>query len=281
MGDPSHYFPLARTLEENGFDTFYIPDSICYPEEAIGEYPYNTDGTREFLDGVPFLEPLSLIPALAAITQRLEFTTFVVKLPIRHPTLVAKQVTTIGVITDNRFGFGVGLSPWVEDFAVTDTDWKTRGPRMDEMIQIIRGLGQGGYFEFHGTYYDLPRIKMTPVPSEPVPILIGGHAKAAFRRAARLGDGWIHAGGDFATYTQLLGLMDEQLAAHDRSREGFEIHAMCPELFSLDGMRRLRDTGATHAIFVTRDPYTQPDQPLEVKQDFIKRMADEIVSQLD
>ena len=62
MTDPSYYLPLARAAEEAGYDSMVVPDSICYPEESDARYPYNPDGTREFLDGKPFLEPFSLIP---------------------------------------------------------------------------------------------------------------------------------------------------------------------------------------------------------------------------
>ena len=143
MCDPSHYVPLARAAEEAGWHSFVIPDSICYPEVSDSKYPYTPDGDRRFLEDKPFIEPFSLIPALAAVTERLRFTTFVVKLPIRQPVLVAKSVTSVAVLSNDRFAFGVGTSPWPEDFAVTGTEWKTRGARMDEMIEIIRGLGRG------------------------------------------------------------------------------------------------------------------------------------------
>ena len=151
--DPAHYLPLARAVEDAGWDTFIVPDSICYPEVSDSKYPYTPDGNREFLEDKPFIEPFSLIPAMGAVTSRLRFTTFVVKLPIRQPVLVAKSVASVAVMTQGRFGFGVGLSPWPEDFVVTGTDWKTRGKRMDEMIAIVRGLLRGGYFEFEGTHY--------------------------------------------------------------------------------------------------------------------------------
>ncbi len=70
-----------------------------------------------------------------------------------------------------------------------------RGKRMDECIDVIRGLTSGDYFEYHGEFYDFPRFKMTPAPTKPVPILVGGHADAALKRAAR-NDGWMHGGGD-------------------------------------------------------------------------------------
>src|SRR5580704_13812339 len=102
MTDPSFYGPLACAAEEAGYDSMVIPDSICYPRDASSTYPYNPDGSREFLEDKPFLEPFSLIPALGAVTSRIRFTTFVVKLPIRHPVLVAKQAGSVAVLTGDR-----------------------------------------------------------------------------------------------------------------------------------------------------------------------------------
>ena len=175
MIDPTMYAPLVRAAEEAGFDSFVIPDSICYPLDADSRYPYNADGSREFLEGKPFIEPFSLIPALAAVTERIRFTTFVVKLPVRHPALVAKQVTSVGVITGGRFRFGVGTSPWREDYDVTGVPWERRGARMDECIKIIDGLQSGEFFGYSGDFYEIPEIQLCPVPDKRVPILIGGH----------------------------------------------------------------------------------------------------------
>ena len=104
MIDPSFYPPLARAAEEAGYHSMVIPDSICYPLHADSVYPYSPDGSREFLEGKPFVEPFSLIPSLGAVTSRIRFTTFVVKMPIRNPVLLAKQVTSTAVLTGNRLG---------------------------------------------------------------------------------------------------------------------------------------------------------------------------------
>jgi len=280
MCDPGHYIPMAERLEKRGWDFMYVPDSICYPKEALDDqYPYHEG--REFLDGKQFLEPFSLIPALGTVTEKLEFATDVLKLPIRHPTLLAKQINTVAVMTAGRFRLGAGLSPWVEDFAVTDTDWDTRGPRMDEMIDILRGLMTGEYFEYHGKHYDLPAIKMSPVHDKPVPILIGGQSKPALRRAARTGDGWISAGSSLEELEDMMGRLRGLLKDAGRSEEGFEFHIMAPtDDYSADGMRRLRDLGATHVILWPRNPYVEPDCPLERKLDFIDSIADEVISKL-
>lgn len=278
MCDPTHYVPLAKAAEEGGFHSFVIPDSICYPEVSDSKYPYTPDGDRHFLEDKPFIEPFTLIPALAAVTERLRFTTFVVKLPIRHPVLVAKSVTSVAVMSDNRFGFGIGTSPWPEDFQVTGTDWKTRGKRMDEMIEIIRGLAAGGFFEFHGKHYDLPSIKMCPTPTKPVPILIGGHAEAALKRAARLGDGWMHAGTD--DLEAMIKRINDLRREYGREREPFEVHVISFDAFTLDGIRKLEDMGVTDVIVGFRNPYVEPidSQTLQQKLDMMRWYGDNIVA---
>ena len=280
MCDPGHYLPLAVAAEQAGWTSFVVPDSICYPEISASRYPYTPDGNREFLAGKPFLEPFTLIPALGAVTERLRFTTFVVKLPIRQPVLVAKQAASVAVLTGNRFGFGVGLSPWPEDFLVTGTDWKSRGTRMDEMIEIVRGLTatSGGFFEFHGRYYELESIQICPVPTQPIPILIGGHAEPALRRAARLGDGWMHAGGDADELARLLGRLAELRREYGRDREPFEVHVISLDGYTLDGVRRLEDLGVTDAIVGFRNAYEKDTMSLEQKIAALEGFADRVIT---
>jgi probable F420-dependent oxidoreductase len=278
MCDPSHYLPLALAAEQAGWTSFCVPDSIGYPEVSDSTYPYTPDGNREFLDGKPFIEPFSLIPAMGAVTERLRFTTFVMKLPIRLPMLVAKSAASVAVLTGNRFGFGVGLSPWPEDFAVTGQDWKSRGPRMDEMIDIVRGLTAGGFFEYHGKYYDIASIKISPTPSEPIPILIGGHAEPALRRAARVGDGWMHAGGDGEQLQTLLSRLKELRTEYGRERDAFEVHVISLDAYSLDGIKRLEDLGVTDAIVGFRNAYQADTQTIDHKIDALRRYADEIIA---
>jgi probable F420-dependent oxidoreductase len=280
MIEPSFYLPLARAVEEAGYTSFVVPDSICYPEVSESTYPYTPDGSREFLENKPFLEPFSLIPALGAVTTKLRFTTFVVKLPIRHPVLVAKAVTSVAVLTGNRFGFGVGLSPWPDDFRICGQPWRGRGARMNEMIEIIRGLARGGFFEFHGAHYDIESIKICPVPTEPVPILIGGHSEAALRRAARLGDGWMHAGGDARELGRMLERLRELRRAYGRERERFEVHAISFDAYSVDGVHRLEDTGVTDLIVGFRSPYTveADTETLAQKIDALRRYADDVIA---
>ncbi len=282
MCDPSYYLTLARAAEEAGYTSYAVPDSIIYPKDSDTKYPYTQDGDRQFLEGKPFIEPFSLVPAMAAVTERLRFTTFVLKLAIRQPVLVAKQAASVAVLGNNRFGLGVGLSPWPEDFIATGTEWKRRGKRMDEMIEIIRGLCTGDFFEFHGEFYDIPPMKICPAPTETLPILIGGHSDAALRRAARLGDGWMHAGGDPEELKGYLARLSELRAEYGRSGEPFEVHVISMDAFTPDGVRRLEDMGVTDAIVGFRNSYAAgPDtQTLEQKLVALRSFAETVVQKV-
>jgi probable F420-dependent oxidoreductase len=282
MTDPSFYAPLARAAERAGFDSMMVPDSICYPQHADSRYPFNPDGSREFLEDKPFLEPFSLIPALGAVTERLRFVTFVLKLPVRHPVLVAKQATSTAVLTGNRLVLGVGTSPWREDYEVLGVDWHTRGQRMDEEIAILRGLAAGGYFEHHGQVFDLPPVKIAPVPTAPIPILIGGHSEPALRRAASLGDGWLHGGGDPAELPSLLARLHARRRAAGTADRPFEVHVISTGAYHPDGVRRLEDQGVTDLIVGFRWPYhTGPDpEPLADKLTNLARFADTVIARV-
>jgi probable F420-dependent oxidoreductase len=280
MTDPSFYPALAQAAEDAGYDSMVIPDSICYPQHSDSVYPFNPDGTREFLEDKPFLEPFSLIPALGAVTSRLRFVTFVIKLPVRSPVLVAKQVTSTAVLTGGRLVLGVGTSPWREDYEITGVPWERRGRRMDEAIEIVRGLSAGGYFEFHGEIYDLPPVKMAPVPLAPVPVLLGGHGEAALRRAARTGDGWLHGGGDPADLPRLLARLAALRAQEGTADRPFDVYVISLDAYTADGVRRLEDLGVTDVIVGFRWPYsTGPDtEPLAAKLDNLRRYAGDVIA---
>src|SRR5256885_4056173 len=159
MTEPSFYAPLACAAEEAGYHSMVIPDSICYPRHSASVYPFNPDGSREFLEDKPFLEPFSLIPALGAVTGRLRFVTFVLKLPVRDPLLTAKQATSTAVLTGGRLVLGAGISPWREDYEVLGVYWASRARRMDESTAILLSLSAAGYFQFQSTAPDLSPVK--------------------------------------------------------------------------------------------------------------------------
>ncbi|MFM8599033.1 MAG: TIGR03619 family F420-dependent LLM class oxidoreductase [Mycobacterium sp.] len=281
MTDPSFYIPLAKAAEAAGYHAMTIPDSVAYPFESDSKYPYTADGNREFLDGKAFIETLVITAALGAVTERLHFNFFVLKLPIRPPALVAKQAGSLAALIGNRVGLGVGTSPWPEDYELMGVPFARRGKRMDECIEIIRGLTSGDYFEFHGEFYDIPKTKMTPAPTKPIPILIGGHADAALRRAAR-NDGWMHGGGN-EDLDELLTTLQRYREEEGTADKDFQIHVISLDAYTPDGIKRLEDKGVTDVIVGFRIPYINgPDtEKLDSKIRNLEMFAENVIAKLN
>mgnify|MGYP001821421849 FL=1 len=278
MCEPDHYLALARAAEQAGFDGIAVSDSICYPQQASSKYPYNKDGSREFLESVPFVESLISVAAMAAVTEKIRFATFVYKLAVRQAPVVAKQVQGIQVLSGNRFDFGVGISPWEEDFAVCNVPWEKRGKRFDEQIDILRGLESGEFFGYAGEMHDMPANKMNPVPSEPTSLLIGGHAEPALKRAARTGDGWMCAGADMQQLGAYIGRINQLRQEYGTADRPFRVFTTGQDAFTREGIEQLENLGVTDVVIAFRDVYAmEPDKPLDEKIAMLNWYAGEFI----
>ena len=279
MSDADHYLPLVKAAEEAGYDGITIPDSICYPQEASSKYPYNADGSREFLESVPFLESLIAVAAMAAVTERVRFATFVYKLAVRPIAPVAKQVQSIQQLSGNRFDFGIGISPWEEDFAICDVPWEKRGKRFDEQIDIFRGLETGEFFGYEGELIKMPANKMCPVPTERTPLLIGGHADAALKRAARTGDGWMCAGADMEQLGNYIRRLNELRDEYGTADRPFKVFTTGQNAFTKEGIEELEAIGVTDVVIAFRNVYEmEPDKPLDEKIAMLQWYANEFIN---
>ncbi|TWP54106.1 TIGR03619 family F420-dependent LLM class oxidoreductase [Lentzea tibetensis] len=268
---------LARTAEEWGYSSIALPDSLFYSEKVSAEYPYTPDGSRMWNEDTPWVDPMVAAAAMGAVTSHIRFYTQVLKLGSRNPLLLARQVGSVANMIGNRFGLGVGLGWAPEEFEWCGAPFADRGKRVDEMIDVLRLVLGGGMVEYHGSFFDFDRLQMSPAPSAPVPLYIGGHSPAALRRAARVGDGWTSAMIKFADLRSTITRLDE-LGAFDKP---FEIQAVCIDRFGLDGYRQLADIGVTDAIVVPWLFYGVGfDGPLQAKKDGIRRFADEVINRL-
>ncbi len=280
----SHWrdFPaLAQAAEESGFRSVAMPDSLFYPQTTESEYPYNdTEVIRSYIAASPFIEPFVAMATMAAVTSRIRFYPSVLKVPVRQPLVLAKLVTSLAVVSNGRIALGAGLSPWKEDFSYNGLDYARRGELMDECITILRGLMSGEFFEYHSRNYDFGPLRMNPVPERPVPILIGGHATPALRRAARIGDGWLSANSDVASLSQIIAELNRFRSEYGSlDRPDFEIHAIDFAASSVADFQRLRDLGVTEVPHIPwgvqsgiRDRQGQVDA--------IRRFGDEVIAKL-
>ena len=266
---------LAKTAEEVGFDSIALPDSIFYMEKQSADYPYTADGSRMWNEDTPWADPLIVAGAMGAVTTTLRFYTNVMKLGSRNPLLLARQVGSVANLTNNRFGFGVGIGWAPEEFEWCGVPYAKRGKRVDEMIEVLKLVLAGGMVEFHGDFYDFDKLQISPAPSKPVPFYVGGHTDVALKRAARVGDGWTSAMLTCGQLAEIIGKLKALLDEHGRTDEPFEFQAVCIDKFDVDGHRELAEAGVTDNIVI---PWIFDghgfDAPLEAKKDSLNRYAD-------
>ncbi len=270
---------LAQTAQDCGFASIALPDSLFYAESVAVKYPYTPDGSRMWDADTPWVDPFVAAAAMGAVTAEIRFYTQVLKLGSRNPLLLARQVGSVANMTGNRFGLGVGLGWSPEEFEWCGVPFERKGARADESIEVLRLVLDGGMVEYHGEFFDFDRLQMSPAPTQPVPIYVGGHSEAALRRAARVSDGWTSAMIKIEELRQVIGRLGELREEYGRSGEPFEIQAVCVNRFGLAGYREQAEAGVTDAIVV---PWVFDGVPfdgeLSAKQDSMKRFADTVIS---
>ena len=206
---------------------------------------------------------------MAAVTTRLRFMTNVYVAPARNPFLVAKQVSTAAVLSDNRVVLGIGAGWMREEFELLGQEFGNRGRRLDEMIDVLRVLWRGGLVEHHGEHYSFDRMQMSPAPTQPVPIYCGGQRGAPCARAARL-DGWI---GNVYTPEQALELVGR--VRHERSDPEFEVIVSLLARPDTDLYRRMEDAGVTALLCA---PWMRPGaDDLPARRAAIEHFAERVI----
>jgi probable F420-dependent oxidoreductase len=189
--EPDALQALVTRGEARGFHSVMIADHVVFPVRIASKYPYTVSGA--FPGGGDALEQLALTAFVAAHTERLRLVTSVMILPHRHPVLAAKMLATIDVLSRGRLTVGVGVGWLREEFqALGAPDFDRRGAVSDEILAIFKTLWTRSPTSFTGEFFRFDEVKCLPAPVQKPhpPIWVGGHSRAALRRAARYGDGW-------------------------------------------------------------------------------------------
>ena len=242
---PERLGHLAQTAERCGIESIWTVEHVVIPQDYKSTYPYSPSGRIPGGDEVQIPDPLLPLAYAAALTTRLRLATGIVILPQRHPLYVAKELATLDVLSHGRMIFGVG-SGWLrEEFESLGLDFDSRGARTDEAIEAIRVLWRESSSRFAGKHFNFGPVKSFPKPVHKggVPIHIGGHSKAAARRAARLGDGFFPMEPDAGKLARLLGLMREECAKIGRNPAEIELTAFGKP--SLEVINQYRDMGVS------------------------------------
>jgi probable F420-dependent oxidoreductase len=268
---------LARLLEEQtSFDGAFLGDHWLYPEKLLASYPYSADGKPAFPPQAEWPHIGATLGALAAATTRLEFTTSIIALPLYSPVDMAKMMATLSVLSGQRVSLGIGVG-WMEDeFRATGIDFPTRGKRTDEMIEVMRLLWTGDMVEFHGRFFDFPRMMTRPKPLGRVPLHVSGYSSVSMRRAVNAGDGWISGSTSQEKALEYLPKIRAAMAEAGRDDGTFELIALARS--DLDFIKRLQDLGVTTVYnYSSLDDYAGL-RTTRQKADDILRYSDEIIS---
>ena len=244
---------LAKHAESLGFEGIMGADHGFVPEQMESGYMYSEDGQPPLSGEMPYPDVWSSIGAMVAVTERIKISTAVYVLPLRHPIEVAKAAGTLARLSNNRVILGAGSGWMKEEFDVYGVDFKTRGKRMNEMIEVMRKLWMGGYVAHEGEFFNFPALQLAPAPTQAVPIYIGGASNLALRRAARLGQGWIGAGNDIDEVPEILQRLTDYRGEFGRDKELFETVIAVRQLEQVDEIKRLEEQGMTSTVFGLSD----------------------------
>jgi probable F420-dependent oxidoreductase len=207
---------LVELIDRGGYDSLWVGDHISFP--------------------LPIFDPLLQLAQAAVVSRRLQLGTAVYLLPLRHPTPVAKQVSTIDHLTEGRFVFGVGVGgEFPKEYEACGVPLAERGARLTESIAVLRQLWRGELVSHAGRFFRFEGVAMQPPPRQAggPPIWCGGRSDAALRRTGRLADGWISYVVTPDMYAQALAKID---AAASEAKRTFA-----------------RDFGTGHLLFARID----------------------------
>jgi probable F420-dependent oxidoreductase len=232
---------FARRAEELGYESVFAPDHLLVPVNFASRYPGTRDGDFPYPKTTPLYDPWMALMQIAQVTTTIKLGTGIYVLPMRHPIVTARMVTTLDVVSGGRAILGVGAGWLKEEFQALGIDPGTRFRRTEEAAEAIRVLWTEPEPEYHGTYFDFNPVHFEPKPvaSPHPPILFGGYSEGALRRAIRFGDGWL-SGGDHAGLDDIAALMRriEELRDELAIDRPFQVTLMGarPEPALLEGM---------------------------------------------
>jgi probable F420-dependent oxidoreductase len=240
--DPCHYVDVARIAEDTGFDQVVLADHVVMGERT-DRYPY---GTFPFEPDEPWLEPLTMLSAIAAATSTVRLGTGILIVPLRGASLLAKTVATVDALSGGRVDLGVGVGWQPEEFAAAGVSFDRRWARLEDTLGACRALWADGPASFSSETVTFEGAWCRPRPDQArLPVWFGANATdRTARRIAALGDGWMPLS---ATSAEEIGagvdLIADAYRAVGRDPAGLHVRTGLPLVRGEGGM----DLGATMA----------------------------------
>lgn len=226
---------MARAAEAAGFESVWTVEHVVYPDDYASPYPYSPDGKMPAVPSTPIPDPLVWLAYVAAATTTVKLATGILILPQRNPVVLAKELATLDHLSGGRVELGIGVGWLKEEFDALGVPWERRGARTDEYVAAMRALWASDGASFRGEFASFERVSSNPKPVRgAIPVVVGGHSRAAAERAGRLGDGFFPGKGTPAELAESMDIVRQVAADHGRDPMAVELTAGSPAVFGSD-----------------------------------------------
>ena len=276
MTHPEGAAAIGQAAEAAGIESLWAVEHVLVPENYQSTYPYSPAGKMPGPDDSDIPDPLIWLTYVAAHTSTIRLGTGILILPQRNPVTLAKEVATLDQLSGGRVELGVGVGWLEEEFDALGVPFTERGARTDDHIAVLRTLWAEGAATYDSKFTTFTNAYSRPRPTQAsIPISIGGHSKAAARRAGRIGDGFFPGRGTHEELAELIAVMRATAEEHGRDPDAIEISsggdgAIGPG--ALDEVKALADLGVSRVIIppLAFDP--------EGQREAFARYGDEVIS---
>jgi probable F420-dependent oxidoreductase len=246
--DPRATADFVQLVEELGCESLWTVEHVVVPDSYASRYPYDASGRMSLLPGDDLPDPLHWLTFCAALTTRIKLGTAMLILPEHNPVTLGKRLATVDVLSGGRLIAGVGVGWLREEYDALGVPFADRGRRADEYLGAMRALWTQRPASYDGEFVRFEAVHSEPRPTRAsgVPIVVGGHGKAAVRRAVRYGDGLYPLGVDLDGRAALLDTLRAECAAIGRDPAEIEITARAPG--KPEVVRALAEMGVTRVV---------------------------------
>ena len=251
LATPSMIRDFGRRAEGMGLESIWMGEHVALFDKNTYGYPGSKDGRIPVPEGGGMLDVTATFGYLAAATTKVRFGTGVALVPQRNPIYTAKEMATLDWLSGGRMDFGIGVGWNKEEVEICGYKWEDRGARCDEFMAVMRQLWTESVADFKGKWisYETARLDPKPIQKPHIPIIVGGYAEAAFRRAAEYGAGWYGFNCDPARTRDMLKKLDAAFAKAGKKRsKDFQIIITPPIALGADAMKGYVELGVDRLV---------------------------------
>jgi probable F420-dependent oxidoreductase len=259
---------IAQHAEAAGFESLWAGEHVVLPDPQVPPSPAAPDDR--------FLDPIIALTFLAAHTRRVRLGTGIIILPQRNPLVLAKELASLDELSGGRLIFGIGTGYLKPEFSALGVPFADRGARTDDYLAAMRAIWTQPKPAYHGRFVSFEHVQAHP--QRAIPIVVGGHSAAAYRRAVEQGAGWYGWTLDIGATTHALAEIAEALKRYNRPPELGKLEiSITPPLgtITLENAKRYADLGVDRLIMLPRKHFSEARL-----KEFISQIGETVVDRV-